>query len=146
VLLPLVERLLQPIDFIGLCEVEFLLDDAGRWRVVELNPRPWLQVGLAHHAGAALAVATLALLRGDGVETLSARDGTSWVNLERLWLAALSGEYGRRLPAARRAIAIWLQADTLAIYSSPLRRLWWRWWSRMASKLVHRLLPPRGQS
>lgn len=133
---PQVEKILAAIDYRGLCELAFLLDTEGNWRLLELNPRPWLQVGLARHAGANLGSAAVRVLQGDQVGQIVAREGVSWVNAERLLLAALSGDYGSRAVALGRAYSAWRHADLLAVYSSLLPRIRTRWLARMVGKAL----------
>ena len=135
---PRAQRILEAIDFIGMCELPFLIDSNGQWRLLELNPRPWLQVGLAAAAGAPLAAMTYRILQGDGVEAIQPRDGVNWVNLERLLIAAWSGEQGNRHGALLKACNVWRRADTLAIYSSHLPYVKIRWLGRMAYKALER--------
>lgn len=131
---PLAERILEALDFVGICEIEFLLDVRGDWRLLEINPRPWLQVGLARAAGAPLARQAVRILGGGQVEPIEPRDGISWVNPERLVLAALSGEQGARGRALRTALGAWRGADSVAIYGSTLPCIKRRWLARMATK------------
>lgn len=136
---PLAARILEAIDFIGLCELPFLLDGNEEWRLLELNPRPWLQVGLAHAAGAPLELMVAKVLQGQPVQPIMPRDQVAWVNLERLLMAAWSGEQGPRWNALRNTFQVWRNADTVAIYDSSLPRIRSRWLIRLASKVWARL-------
>lgn len=137
----LVERLLTALDFHGLCELEFLIDVDRRWRLLELNPRPWLQVGLAHQAGAYLAThAAFALKNRHGMQSV-ARNGISWVNIERITMAALSGDYGPPIQAIKTAYHACRQADTFALYSTEIPGIRLRWLKKMLIKATSRLLP-----
>jgi hypothetical protein len=131
---PLAERILSALDFQGLCELAFLLDAEGHWRLLELNLRPWLQVGLAHTAGAHLATQAAWVLAGKESEPVEARHGVSWVNIERLLLAAFSGEYGSLPSVLKTAFYAWKQADTLAIWSSRIPGIKYRWIRKMIGK------------
>jgi predicted ATP-grasp superfamily ATP-dependent carboligase len=46
----LAESILRKADFWGMCELEFLPQEKG-YKLIECNPRPWLQIGLALRAG-----------------------------------------------------------------------------------------------
>jgi hypothetical protein len=138
VLQPYAQRILESIDFTGMCELPFLIDSYHRWRLLELNPRPWLQVGLTAAAGAPLAAMTHRVLLGDDVEAIQPKDGVNWVNLERLLIAAWSGEQGSRAAGLLKAWNIWRRADTLAIYGSHLPRIKSRWLKRIACKALER--------
>ena len=46
------ERLFARIQFRGMCDAEFKLDERdGQFKLIEINARPWWQVGLAEHCG-----------------------------------------------------------------------------------------------
>jgi len=136
---PLVLRLLESVDFIGLCELEFLVSDQDKWKLLELNPRPWLQIGLAHTAGAPLELIAANVLRGQPVQSISPRDQVSWVNLERLLMAAWSGEQGPRWSTIRQAFHIWRNAETVAVYDSVLPHVRTRWLRSLTGKVWRRL-------
>ena len=133
---PLALRILEAIDFVGICELPFLLsnDNEERWQLLELNPRPWLQVGLAHTAGVPLALITAEVLQGQAVRLIAPRDRVAWINLERLLLSIWSGEYGPRWNSLRNALQVWCNAETIAIYDSSLPRVRSRWLMQLISK------------
>lgn len=83
-------RIVEALQFRGLAELPFLLDSTGNWKLLELNARPWLQVGLARRAGAPLIQHThwALCVRNDLPPTVSTRSAT-WISLERLGLALL---------------------------------------------------------
>ncbi len=123
---------LRRIGHLGLVEVEYLVDRAGGWRLIELNSRPWLQIGLPFSAGVPLATAAYRVLLGEDPGQLPTPDTGCWANPERLVLAAFSGEYGRRWSALCTALAALRGATTTAIYGSPWRRVTMRWVGRVA--------------
>jgi predicted ATP-grasp superfamily ATP-dependent carboligase len=44
--------LVKALDYTGTCEIEFLLDKRdGKYKLIEINPRTWLWVGLAKACG-----------------------------------------------------------------------------------------------
>jgi len=50
--LPLAEKLLRHLEYTGVCEIEFLKDPLdGKYKLIELNARTWLWVGLAKACG-----------------------------------------------------------------------------------------------
>jgi D-aspartate ligase len=56
-LLPLAEKLLKHLNYTGVCEIEFLKDPIdGKFKLIELNARTWLWVGLAKACGVNYAV------------------------------------------------------------------------------------------
>lgn len=121
-------RVLDSVNFVGLCELEFLLDDDGDYRVLEINPRAWLQVGLAQAAGLPLAVLASRALSDEPLEQFNpARVGMRWVNVERLLLSAFSGAYGSRWQEIVLGIYAISQANVRVIYNTKLkfvRRYW----------------------
>lgn len=45
-------KLLRALNYTGICEIEFLLDPRDRtYKLIEINARTWLWVGLAKHCG-----------------------------------------------------------------------------------------------
>lgn len=138
-LLPPARTILNAINFIGICELEFLVDAAGQFRLLELNSRPWLQIGLTQAAGAPLVSMAAHVLQGSEVEPVAPRDKANWINIERLLVASLSGEQGPRFKTLRHSLRIIRDADTVAIYSSPLPHVKFRWLWKMTCKAVRRL-------
>lgn len=134
-LLEKAERMLSALDLVGLCEIEFLLDATGEFRILELNPRPWLQVGLPGVSGYPIAQELVAVLQGEAPHAAVVRTCASWVNMERMLAAAVSGQQGRRWTALVRAVREILSADTLAIYGTQLPYVRLRWFARMFGRL-----------
>lgn len=132
--------ILGVLEFDGLVEMAYLQDRRGELRLLELNPRPWLQVGLPGRCGLPLAVASYRCLSGRGEELAQTVSMGSWVSPERLLLSALSGEHGYRLPALFRAMTLIVRADVRAVWDSPLPGLRSRWLRRHARKLKPRFL------
>ncbi len=131
-------RILGAVDFVGICEIEFLLDQDGHWRMLELNPRPWLQVGLALRAGVPMVSTAAKILYGEALTPLPPAAPCSWVNVERLLLAALSGEQGSRIGALQTAWDAWRQSKAVAIYDSTLPGVRRRWLRRLFRHAVSR--------
>lgn len=45
-------KLIQELNYTGICEIEYLLDPAdNQYKLIEVNPRTWLWVGLARSCG-----------------------------------------------------------------------------------------------
>lgn len=119
-LVPSAVKLMDALDVVGICELSYLPDAAGRGQLIEFNPRPWLQVGLVEHAGFPIVAETVAVLRGEGcTSALPDLDACDWLQLERMGLALLAGqcslrELGRMLPLAfRRSTTIGGYGDAL---------------------------------
>jgi hypothetical protein len=131
------QKITDALDIVGLCELAFLKDSNDQWRMLEMNPRPWLQIGLARAAGLPLARQASLASAGYTVDRrLEGRPGVCWVNAERLLISALSGDYGSRLRECIHAMNVLRQADSIAIYSSESPGVRWRWWRRMLLQLL----------
>lgn len=137
--------LLAALDFVGPLEIPFLRDSSGTWRGIELNSRPWLQVGLAERGGCPVVRSTyrdiLGLPLADNWEPTGI---SSWVNVERMLLAALSGEQGPRVRAMRRALRVMGQSGCRAVWDSPLPGVRRAWVGRMAT-VAWKQFVPQGQ-
>jgi predicted ATP-grasp superfamily ATP-dependent carboligase len=130
------QRIADALDLVGLCELAFLKDAAGQWRMLEVNPRPWLQIGLARAAGVPLARQASLALAGHSVDrSLEAFIGVRWASIELLLISAMSGNYGSRWRECAYAISVLRQANSLAIYSTESPGVRWRWWLRLLSRL-----------
>lgn len=123
--------ILEKINFFGICEIPFLFDKNGQWRMLELNPRPWLQVGLPFRAGVPMVSAVAKILYGEIFSELPTARLCSWVNVERLFLAALSGEQGSRFKALQTAWRAWHDSEAIAIYDTALKGVRRRWIFRL---------------
>ncbi|MDJ0749803.1 MAG: hypothetical protein QNJ11_09990 [Woeseiaceae bacterium] len=126
---------LDALDFTGVAEMPFLPDPAGNFRLLEINPRPWLQVALPEIAGMPLIYRTYCSLAGLPVEPSSGPVTTDadWVSPERMLAAALSGDYGNRFAASLRALRIIARARYRTVYSSRIPGVRTRWLGRMAA-------------
>jgi predicted ATP-grasp superfamily ATP-dependent carboligase len=130
--------LAEEIGLEGLMEMAFLFDQQGQPRLLETNPRAWLQVGLADFAGAELIYSTYCTLSGTAwrEQTSIVRGDTrSWVNVERILLAAWQAP-GKRAEMLHRALRIIREADYPAVYHTRDTRLIARWLGRMAGTVI----------
>jgi len=111
-------QLLHELDMVGICELSYLPDNKGHYQLIELNPRPWLQVGLLEFAGFPVIAQTVSTLRGSekAFQTPNIRQ-CDWINLERTLLAVVSGHISYRevLGATAR---LFRSNTTLGGYSS----------------------------
>ncbi|RPH30776.1 MAG: hypothetical protein EHM93_15050 [Bacteroidales bacterium] len=75
-------RLLKEIRYTGVCEVEYLLDPRDKqYKLIEINARTWLWVGLARACGIDYAIMIYNYLNGiDNVYSNQYRIGVNWVN------------------------------------------------------------------
>lgn len=135
-LVPGATRLLEALDVVGVCELSYLPDAAGVSRMIELNPRPWLQIGLLERAGFPVVVATVAALQG---RTAAASPVSiapqEWIQMERALLAAGSGGMGLR-QLGRFLASVGRAETSIAGYGSGLpgvRR-------KLLMKMLRRLL------
>lgn len=113
-------HLLARMHFRGLCGTEFKRDPrTGRWRLIEINPRPTLWYDLARAAGVNLVDAVYRDLAGLPPKPVaSQRDGVCWRYLARDWVACAKA-WGRRDPDAPRLVEALRCPDVEAI-------AWWR--------------------
>jgi predicted ATP-grasp superfamily ATP-dependent carboligase len=81
----LAEEILERADFWGLCELEFI-PKGGGYKLVECNPRPWLQIGLALRAGLNFPLLAYQEIEGLSMPGINASSGaTAAQNLR--WLS-----------------------------------------------------------
>lgn len=130
---------LEILNFIGVCEFEFMIDQNGQWKILEINPRPWLQVGLPFRAGVPMVSAAAKILYGEIFPELPSARLCSWVNLERLLLAALSGEQGFRFKALQTAWCAWNDSEAIAIYDTALKGVRRRWILRIFRQIISKV-------
>lgn len=134
------KTILDCIDYQGIAELPFLKDEHGHWRLIELNPRAWLQVALATKANFPLIhYAYCDLLNypfNIDSSIIKIPLVKSWVNIERLLLAALSGEQGNRLQAVNSAFKIIQKSDCNIVYNTPFSKIKRRWLTRMLQKII----------
>jgi hypothetical protein len=121
------KNILDALGFSGPFEMEFLLDpDDGRFKVIELNPRYWMQ----HRLLAALA-ANVLIRRHLGLavdETLRrCPAGGLWIN------AASLGSW-----MAWRPLVQMMKGRTRRVSSVPVERLVWRETQRLAHRVARR--------
>jgi len=74
--------LLKALDYNGVCEVEFLKDPGdGRYKLIEINARTWLWVGLARACGVDFAKMAYAHANGMDVQyPQNYETGVCWIN------------------------------------------------------------------
>jgi len=112
-------RFLQAIGYRGVAELEFKQDARdGRSRLIEVNPRLWMQHSLAARCGVNLTDAAYAAAAGLDVEPLPRqRDGVRWVAADLDWMSlrrsALPITWSDRLEGFRgeREWALWTWDD-----------------------------------
>lgn len=76
------QRLLKALNYTGVCEIEYLLDPRnGLYKLIEINARTWLWVGLAKRCGVNYAVYIYNYLNNIGTQyPASYALGVNWVN------------------------------------------------------------------
>lgn len=134
-------RLAELIDLQGLAEFEYLVDDSGSFKVLDVNVRAWLQVALAGVAGLPVAALTWRALAGGTLELPPDPTGRSrsWVMPERLLLSLVAGSPSSRFVAARRALGYVARADYVPVHHSALGGVRRAWYGRMLRALLRRL-------
>lgn len=85
-------QLLTALDVIGVSEASYLPDNNGNYQLVEINTRPWLQIGLVEFSGFTIVHKTINSLMDEFIEfnKFSSLEEKYWVHLERSALAFLS--------------------------------------------------------
>ncbi|MGV6826001.1 MAG: hypothetical protein ACWA5Q_03400 [bacterium] len=131
----LVRKIIDATDLVGLVEISFLRDTEGRLWFLELNARPWLQVALPGKAGLPVAYESYLGLLGKPSSSPVCSGVTSWINIERAILAALSGEYGNPLKCLFSLFVELSRADYFAVYSTRQPGIKLKWVKRMLVKL-----------
>lgn len=116
-LIELATRLLAPLGWTGVAEVEFLQTPDGRPWLMEINPRFWASVGLAVDCGVNFPLLTAALAAGEGA---TAGAGTPGVTAEAgaAGLRAVPGQ--APYPVGRRCRWL-LPGDILHYLANPER-------------------------
>ena len=131
------ERILSALDFRGLVEMPFLQDSDGDWRLIEINPRPWVQVGLPHAAGVDLVYAAYQDAVGDAPGSLATPvSGTQWTSPERMILSVLNGDYGPWWKTSWRALKVIASSQLKAVHGTRLPRVRRRWIRRSLTRLL----------
>jgi len=132
------KKILEAIDFHGVAELPFLLDKNNNWRLIEINIRAWLQIALPTRANLNL----IKILYLDSINKTPKPTEYKirkkyWVNLERLVLAFLSGDYGNRFFGLFKAIKITKKSHCKIIYDTPLKGIRRRWFLKIIKKVLH---------
>lgn len=137
-LLPLGEKIVRHFGFYGMADIEFKWDARARvWKLLDINPRPWLWMNLAAACGVNLAYAAYLDAVGRPVPAAAfiQRDfATRWVSARGLLVhLARSARAGRLAEAAsacarhlrgRRVGPLFSPEDVLyRMFLSP--RFWW---------------------
>ncbi|WP_221899305.1 hypothetical protein [Xanthomonas sp. SI] len=85
-------NLMEALEIVGICELAHLPDGSGKPHMIELNTRPWLQIGLIESAGVPILDKAILALRGKSLpkESTSAKNH-QWVQIERFLMALITG-------------------------------------------------------
>ncbi|MFA7553679.1 MAG: hypothetical protein WCY88_05465 [Spongiibacteraceae bacterium] len=104
--------LLEALDMIGMCELSYLPDKAYRGQLIELNPRPWLQVSLVERAGFSIITEAISVLQGEmSIPSMPVLAHCDWLQPERMFLSLLSREstlpeFSKMVPLAFRSTSV----------------------------------------
>jgi D-aspartate ligase len=102
-------RVLRSLELNGLVEVEFKYDVRdGRYKLLDINARPWTWIGLGDLAGVDFPFLAWRLAQGERVAPLRGRPGVQWMHVTRDLIAA--------------AHEIWAGVSTPADYLRSFRR------------------------
>jgi len=139
-LLSAAESILHAIDYVGLSELPFLKDAHGVPRLLEVNARAWLQEALAEKSGLPMIRASFELLSGAPWSSVQATPReTTWINIERALLAALSGDAGPRGAATLTLLREFAKQPEFAIYSSAVKGVRPLWMVRLMKASLKRV-------
>jgi D-aspartate ligase len=118
-------RLLEKMHFTGIAEVEFKWDAAHRkYKLIEINPRPWDQHRLGHACGMDLIYLAYCEHAGLAMPLMTKRaSGQKWIAEDTFCATALSLLWRRdeklsalfRLARGERIYAIWSATDPLPL-------------------------------
>lgn len=120
-ILQFAKPLVKALNYTGVCEIEFMYEPRdGEYKLIEINPRTWLWVGLAKACGVNYALMIYNYLNGILNEYPSQyKDGIKWINwltdaffgLKGLVLGYYSvGEY-LKLLKGKKIKAVWCWKD-----------------------------------
>jgi predicted ATP-grasp superfamily ATP-dependent carboligase len=136
--LSLATRAIEALDYFGIAEVEILRDDnTGECFLIEINARPWVQLGLAQKAG--LDFLGFVLGRADAQGVPASPRPLRWLNFE----ADVYGCLSRDIGAVRRGrltmndyLRSFFAANTFAVWDPAdpkpfLRSMWKMVWNKV---------------
>lgn len=138
-LLDEVKSILEAIDFVGSGEIPFLMDSSGGYKMIELNCRPWLQVGLGKIAGVNFVAGLYSALTQQAMPVSQPLAGKIWVNLERAIISSLTNDYASKAKAFATLLKILKDADEVAVWSSPIKNIRLNWLKKLFSKSLRNL-------
>ena len=94
-------RVLRSLEYSGLVEVEFKYDARdGRYKILDINARPWTWIGLGDAAGVDFPFLAWRLAQGEAVDPVRAAPGVRWVHFTRDLVAVCQEIWrGRNSPA-----------------------------------------------
>ena len=110
-------RFLTPLRFSGLVEIEFKYDVRdGRYKLLDVNSRPWTWIGLGAAAGVDFPWIQWRLARGEPVAPSRGRAGVAWSHASRDIVSAAQQIIGGVLPL-RAYLTSTPQATTFAAFA-----------------------------
>ncbi len=133
----LAKRFFKQIQYRGIAEVEFMLDErTGEYKFIEMNGRFWGWHMLAYHAGLNLPATLFRMLNGQPTAFTSPRHDARWVRM-LTDLPTILGETlrGRMSPTKilqtfrnYRSDAVWSWRDPLPFIMEAAMApyLWWK--------------------
>lgn len=132
-------EVLRSLDYVGLAEIGFLVDQNGHPKLLEVNARPWLQIGLAESSGFRVVLESLGAIEQDRRPQAFREARTVWIQFERALAAVVFADAGPRLKAIRELFNALRQGAVIAVYSSPFPGVRLRWLARMARTAALRI-------
>jgi predicted ATP-grasp superfamily ATP-dependent carboligase len=119
------ERFLSSIDYYGLVEMEYKLDERdGTYKLLDVNPRTWGYHSVGRHAGVDFPLLLYRDQLGEPVAKARAKPGVTWVRLTTDLPTAIPELFSRRL-SWRGYVRSLLGVDVEALFelSDPLPAL-----------------------
>jgi D-aspartate ligase len=101
-------RFLEPLRYSGLVEIEFKRDARdGRYKLLDVNPRPWTWIALGAAAGVDFPLIQWQLATGQQVAPQHGRAGVGWCHASRDIVAACQQIAGGTLAPSDYAASFW---------------------------------------
>ncbi len=140
-LLDPVERIIKELNYSGVCEVEFIKDSRdNKYKLIEINPRTWMWVGLAEKSGVNFPLAIYRYIDETYLPNqVHYRINLYWINLYTDMLYAINGilkgyfSFAEVIKSYQRFIeASWDLYNPIPFFMHG---------AMLISRMFHRLLP-----
>ncbi|MGM0760793.1 MAG: hypothetical protein ACQEUB_14000 [Thermodesulfobacteriota bacterium] len=132
--------LLQALNYTGVCEVEYLRDPRdGQYKLIEINPRTWLWVGLARACGVDFARIMYDYVNGKEIDYPQEYElGKCWMNPFTDTVYSLLGLFQRKIKLKEYLLSIYQNNKVDALFKKKDIRPGFVYFSSMFNFLKHR--------